>query len=223
MEKVIKEVSRTCNEAILSLFRVAYYIGKSLIPFARFLELLELLVSEKATMTESLYHDEKSCFDLFFCILSIIQKSVLHRVRDAKFYGIMIDESTDISVTGHLVVFATFVEEGEVASVFLGLLQIADGKKDATLIYETLLTSLKEWGLDVNKCVAFGLDGAATMMGKKIGVATQLKEKVNPFLLSCHCVAHRTNLAALDDAKKRSCEEISKEMDKMIKNVASFF
>ena len=75
----------------------------------------------------------------------------------------MIDESTDISATRHLVVFATFVEEGEVASVFLGLLQIVDGKKDATLIYETLPISLKEWGLDVNKCVAFGLDRAATI------------------------------------------------------------
>ena len=115
------------------------------------------------------------------------------------------------------------MEEGEVASVFLGLLQIADGKKDATLIYKTSLTSLKEWKLDVNKCVAFGSDGAATMVDKKTCIATQLKEKVNPFLLSCHCVAHRTNLAALDAAKKCSYEEISKEVDKMINSVASFF
>ena len=112
IEKVIKEVSRTCDKAILSLFCVAYYVGKSLIPFARFLELYELLVLIKATMTESLYHDGKSCFDLVFCISPIIQKSVLHRVWDAKFYGIMIDERSDISITRHLVVFATFVEEG---------------------------------------------------------------------------------------------------------------
>ena len=80
---------------------------------------------------------------MVFCISSIIQKLALYRIWNAKFYGIMID-STNILVIGHLVVFATFVEEGEVASVFLGLLQIADGKNDATLIYETLLTSLKE-------------------------------------------------------------------------------
>ena len=36
MENVINEVSRTCDEAILSLFRIAYYVGKSLISFARF-------------------------------------------------------------------------------------------------------------------------------------------------------------------------------------------
>ena len=41
----------------------------------------------------------------------------------------MIDESTDISVTGHLVVFATIIEEGVPLTVFLGLLEIEGGKK----------------------------------------------------------------------------------------------
>ena len=67
--------------------------------------------------------------------------------------------------------------------MFLGLLHIIDGKKDVALIFDTLLTSLKEWGLDTDKCVAFGSDGAATMLGRKNGVAARLKEKVNPLLL----------------------------------------
>jgi hypothetical protein len=41
----------------------------------------------------------------------------------------MIDESTDISVTGHLVVFATIIEEGVPLTVFLGLLEIEGGKR----------------------------------------------------------------------------------------------
>ena len=142
--KVIKEINQTCDEAILSLFHATYYISKSLIPFGRFLELCQLVVLVKATMTESLYHDEKYSFDLVFCISFVIQKSILHRVQDAKFYGIMNDESTDISITQHLVIFATFVQEGEIVSVFLSLLQIVNGKRDATLIFETLLTNLQE-------------------------------------------------------------------------------
>jgi len=39
-------------------------------------------------------------------------------VKNARFFGIMIDESTDIAVTSHLVVFASFVEEGLPVSVF---------------------------------------------------------------------------------------------------------
>jgi hypothetical protein len=41
----------------------------------------------------------------------------------------MIDESTDISVTGHLVVFTTIIEEGVPLTVFLDLLRIEGGKK----------------------------------------------------------------------------------------------
>ena len=73
----------------------------------------------------------------------------------------MVDESTDISVLGHLVVFATFLEDGVSVCGFLSLLQIPGGKKDAGVIYELLVTLLNQWGLDFNKFVGFGSDGAA--------------------------------------------------------------
>jgi hypothetical protein len=130
-------------------------------------------------------------------------------VKNSAFYGVMIDESTDISVTGHLVVFATIIEEGLPVTLFLGLLQIEEGKKDSTMIYETLIYSIQKWGLDLKKFVGFGSDGASTMVGNSRGVAAQIKEKVNPYLLACHCVAYRTNLAALDAAKSPDCKVIS--------------
>jgi hypothetical protein len=78
----------------------------------------------------------------------------------------MIDESTDISVIGHLVVFASFIEEELPLCVFFGLLHIEKEKKNACIIFETLTKSMKEWGLDFDKCVGFGSDGASTMIGK---------------------------------------------------------
>jgi len=45
----------------------------------------------------------------FFGILSIIQKKVLNHIKDLKFYNILIDESIDISITAHLVIFNMFV------------------------------------------------------------------------------------------------------------------
>lgn len=54
-------------------------------------------------------------------------------------------------------------------------------------------------------------------------MATRLRTQVNPFLLSCHCVAHRTNLAALDAAKSPTCKVISPEIDILINNILSFF
>ena len=43
---------------------------------------------------------------------------MLDRIQNSIFFGIMIDESTNISVTGHLVVFASFVEEDFVLCIF---------------------------------------------------------------------------------------------------------
>ena len=88
----------------------------------------------------------------------------------------MIDESTDVSVTWHIVVFASFVEEGLPIVVFLGLIQIEDGKKDSKQIFEALLVALKKWNLNLDNFVGFGSDGASTMLDKNIGVSAKFKK-----------------------------------------------
>ena len=80
-------------------------------------------------------------------------------------------------------------------------MHIEEGKKNICIIFETLTRSMKKRGLDFDKCVGFGSDGASTMIVKQNGVAARLKDKVNHFLTSIHCVAHRTNLAAIDETK----------------------
>jgi hypothetical protein len=135
----------------------------------------------------------------------------------------MIDESTNILVTGHLVVFASFTESSLPSCVFLGLLYIIDGKKDSALIFNILLFSMKEWGLDFDKCLGFGSDGATTMTDKKKGVATCFKHEVNPFLLATHCVVHRIQLATLDAAKSNGCASMSNEVDKLLSGLVGYF
>ena len=96
-------------------------------------------------------------------------------------------------------------------------------KKYACIIFETLTMSMKEWGLDFDKCVGFGSDGASTMIGKQNGVAARLKDKVNHFLTSIHCVAHKTNLGAIDATKVEPCKIMSKEKNALLNSVAMHF
>ena len=222
LEKAIKQGQRACDESLSSLFRVAYFIGKQSLPYTKFLSLCSLFASVKAPITAFLYHNEKSCADLIACMSNVIKKKIICRVRNYHVYGIMIDESTDISVTGHLVVFATIIEEGVPMTVFLGLLEIEGGKKDASIIFECLVKHLKIWKLDLCKSVAFGSDGASTMVGTHGGGATRLKNHLNSFILSCHCVVHRTNLAALDASKALDSKVISDEVDTIL-NVIDFY
>jgi hypothetical protein len=180
LQKAVAAANHVCDEALLSLFRAAYFMGKETIPFHKFPTLCDLLMFCNAPMANKLYHDEKACNDMVFGISSVIQRQVLDRIRDSKFFGLMIDESTDISVKGHLMVFATFLEGGLPLTCFLGLLWIVDGKKDSKIIFDTLLATVKTWGLDMEKCIGFGSDGVATITGKNMGVATLLK-RINHF------------------------------------------
>ena len=95
----------------------------------------------------------------------------------------MTDESIDISSTGHVVVFGTFVKEGLRISVFLGLFEVPNGKMGAGLIFEGLQKRIKEWSLDVEKCISFGSDGCSTMVDHLTRVSTRLKA-VGSFLIN---------------------------------------
>ena len=84
----------------------------------------------------------------------------------------MINESTDISVTEHLVVFVIFIEGFLPIICFFGLFCIEGGQMDFMKIFETLMIVVKTWGLDIIWCVGFGSDGASTMVRRINGVAT---------------------------------------------------
>ena len=97
MEKMMHQVTKSCDEALLTLFRAAYYLGREKITSCKHSALCDLLLTYKSPITNGLYHDEKSCAKMIYCISTIIHKKNLDRIRDSKFFGLMIDESTDIS------------------------------------------------------------------------------------------------------------------------------
>jgi len=99
-------------------------------------------------MMEKLYHDEKICGEILFCISLVVQKKILDRVLDSMSFGIMIDEFMNIFVTSNLVLFAFFVEESLLFCFFLGLLHIEDEKEDVYIIFEKLTRSINEYGLN---------------------------------------------------------------------------
>ena len=78
------------------------------------------------------------------------------------------------------------------------------------------------WGLDVEKCVSFGSDGCSTMVNHLTEVSTRLKF-VSPFLINIHCIAHRTNLVALQATQYVDCKKISSEIDNIVNLLAKMF
>jgi hypothetical protein len=88
--------------------------------------------------------------------------------------------------------------------------------------FQKLLKSMKKWGLDLRKCVAFRSDGCSTIVGSKSRVATRLKD-VSPFVISFHCIAHRTNLVDLQAVESSECKVVSSEIDNTINLLVAHF
>lgn len=95
------------------------------------------------------------------------------------------------------------------------------------LIFVALLSALKEWDLNLENFVGFGSDGASTMLGKNRGVFARLKKEFKPFLLAVHCVVHcvaqRTNLAALQVASTKPCDVMSNKVDELMNALVVHF
>jgi hypothetical protein len=80
LEKCVAQANRACDEAVMSLFKVVYFLGTKFIPCHKFASLCELLVSCKTPITEKLYHHEKTCVDMMYAISTILQRQILDKI-----------------------------------------------------------------------------------------------------------------------------------------------
>ena len=77
LEKIIKQRKCACDESLVSLFRIVYFIGKQFLPYANFFSLYSWFGTEKIPITTSMYHDEKSRADLIACMYNVIKKNYM--------------------------------------------------------------------------------------------------------------------------------------------------
>lgn len=146
-----------------------------------------MLLRFKSNITQSLYNDENSCVGLVFYISNVIKKGVWIKL------GIQIFWVNDWWINWcecdwsycnlcHICRGWTACEQ------FFGFAWVYKWQKKCWRNFQKLLKFVKESGLDLTKCVAFGSDGYSTMVRSKSGITTKFKE-VNLFiiLVSFHC------------------------------------
>ena len=74
MKTIVEKTITTCDDALITYFRSAYFLAKEIVPLTKFPSLCKLFLRSKSNITKSLYHDEKSCAEMVFCISNVIQK-----------------------------------------------------------------------------------------------------------------------------------------------------
>ena len=177
----------------------AYFLAVRQMPTIHYQPMLELMAQLKLLMP-GVYRSRQAC-GLFQELISQMLKDELTMTLQDELYGLIIDESTDITAQKTLIVYVRYLRRMTPVTNFLSLIPVTNG--DADSIITTLLKYLKDSKIDScqpSRLVGFASDGASVMTGKRDGVAVQLAKQLNPHLISVHCSAHRTELVCKDSA-----------------------
>ena len=142
------------------------------------------------------YESSHAIEDFQTALNEVVEKNVLHTVQSSPVISIMVDETSDVTVTRKLIVYAKSITEetGAVAEVFRNNVDL-EGSATAETIRAKLLEVLHEKGIPLSKVTGLGTDGAAVMTGRYRGLGAPLTAAC-PSLVQIHCVAHRLALAS---------------------------
>lgn len=128
----------------------------------------------------------------------IIRETLVSRIKNAKYFSILADETTDITAVEQMSICARYVHKESdghffIREDFLCFVGVYDQKSEnlASVILNAAENILN---LDMNQCVGQGYDGAANMAGHISGVCTRISNKY-PKVRYIHCASHRLNLA----------------------------
>lgn len=181
------------------LFNTVYFAAKSELPSTNVNGLLKLQFTNGVeTKYQNLSWD--TITSVQSSISQSIKNDIVNDINQSKYFGFLLDESTDIANEKRLSICVRFVKEGTPVTKFLCNVPIDDGC--AHTIVNCVIDQMNRFGLDISKCVSLATDGASAMMGKHTGVGKQIESKYAPFCTQTHCVAHRLNLACSDTIKK---------------------
>jgi hypothetical protein len=137
--------------------------------------------------------------DVQSSLCAVVDQILKESISSSNYFGLLLDESTDISVHKMLIIYLRFVKDGDMCTEYVGNIRIADGKADT--IVNVVKVECAKLGLNLIDVVGLGTDGASVMTGVKGGVGVLLKNAGCNSITQIHCVAHRLALACCDTTK----------------------
>ena len=189
------------KKALIGALKIVYTLAKQEIPLTtKYEPVLELAISlgcdylkELEVGANARYRSHAIIGEFLQVLATVVEEQQFSLLRSSKFFSLLTDESTDISVKKQLVLVARYLSGKQVKTAFVEISDIPDGT--ANTITQAIHSFMAKRSLDINHLRGFATDGASVMVGRHSGVATQLKRSC-PSLISIHCVNHRLALAA---------------------------
>lgn len=203
--KAIKSMKEKERCRLRLLFRNAHAISAHNRPFKDFCWMTELNRANGLDVGQT-YVNEYACAQFVDCIGSVLESSVIKKIKDASFISITMDGTTDLATKEQETLFVRMSLNGAVESQFL---QVGEPKstrsEDLFGLVTSIIEDLQLTDTMKKKLVGFTCDGASNMMGVNKGVGTLLRQQY-PTLVVTHCLAHRLELAFKDAIKESGCK-----------------
>ena len=148
-----------------------------------------------------------------------IEETICRNIHSSDYLGLIIDESTDITIHKILNVYVKClnVDGNEPVTHFLDCVNVPDGKAE-TIEFE-IKRLMENKNIKMEKLTSLASDGASVMTGRLTGVGARLRKDI-PHMIQVHCVAHKLALAA-----GQACKNITlfNEYQLTLKNIYRYF
>ncbi|KAL9979781.1 hypothetical protein ACROYT_G017496 [Oculina patagonica] len=133
--------------------------------------------------------------ELLEIFADLIIELICKDVKDSGWYGIIIDETSDISRAEQVSFCFSYIANGSKKEAFVGFR--ATKTTDGATLYELVKTVINNLQLDLQNIVGECFDGASNMSGVNKGLSARMKE-CSPLAIYVHCYGHLLNLALQD-------------------------
>ena len=189
------------DKVTYNAFLSSYWLGKEEMANKKLLSLIELENHIGVTeMQEFKNTSEQSQREMRLLLGQLIKEKLIQRLKDAKWFSILVDEVTYCATLEQLLIYVGYVdEEGKSHFDFLEVKDILETSEsaDSDTLTRIITEELKACGLTLALVFGFGSDGASVMTGKNIGVGARL-QKVCSIMERSHYINHRLALACSD-------------------------
>lgn len=136
------------------------------------------------------------------CCEEEIRETILTRVRAAKYYSVIFDETTDISTSSKMSLVVSYIYKNRRYEDFLDFLNVHEECCDSSESFEPKISGvmlgrlvvqkLRSYKLIVLHCIGIGTDGCS-LMSEQVGAIQEIKKvALNAFY--CPCFNHAVNL-----------------------------
>ena len=134
------------------------------------------------------------------------------------FFSLMVDETTDISITKLLAASVRYFSQKQkkIVTTYLGMKEVT--KADANGLDNGLRELMNDWNLQGKYLVGLGTDGANVMKGQHHSLLTLFRNSW-PHVLHLQCVCHALDLAAKEAVRKT----MPSNLEHMIRETYNWF